>query len=117
MNTGLVAVLTHEQHSCSIHAPTCRLSASLEAYVRPSPARGTLGGVARATFDAILICEAAGYSKVGCQPACLKLVCLGKDESPAAREARQACLLLQDTHLPALHPLFACCTRQPPAAP
>ncbi|KAI3432586.1 hypothetical protein D9Q98_004134 [Chlorella vulgaris] len=41
-----------------------RLSASLEAYVRPSPARGTLGGVARATFDAILICEAAGYSKV-----------------------------------------------------
>ncbi|PRW61519.1 Methylmalonic aciduria type A mitochondrial [Chlorella sorokiniana] len=41
-----------------------RLSSSPDAYVRPSPARGTLGGVARATFDAIIICEAAGYSKV-----------------------------------------------------
>lgn len=41
-----------------------RLSTSDDAYVRPSPARGTLGGVARATFDAILICEAAGYTKV-----------------------------------------------------
>ena len=41
-----------------------RLSASPNAYVRPSPARGTRGGVARATFDAIILCEAAGYSKV-----------------------------------------------------
>ncbi|EFN57561.1 hypothetical protein CHLNCDRAFT_21255 [Chlorella variabilis] len=41
-----------------------RLSASADAYVRPSPARGTLGGVARSTVDAISICEAAGYSKV-----------------------------------------------------
>lgn len=41
------------------------LSASADAYVRPSPARGTLGGVARSTVDAISICEAAGYSKVG----------------------------------------------------
>ncbi|KAI9152620.1 hypothetical protein H9P43_009416 [Blastocladiella emersonii ATCC 22665] len=34
------------------------------AYVRPSPARGTLGGVARNTCDAILLCEAAGYDVV-----------------------------------------------------
>ena len=32
--------------------------------MRPSPARGTLGGVARATSDAIIICEAAGYTRV-----------------------------------------------------
>ncbi|KAL4421731.1 hypothetical protein ABPG77_002347 [Micractinium sp. CCAP 211/92] len=41
-----------------------RLSASPDAYVRPTPARGTLGGVARSTFDAIILCEAAGYTKV-----------------------------------------------------
>lgn len=41
-----------------------RLSSSPDAYVRPTPARGTLGGVARSTFDAIIICEAAGYTKV-----------------------------------------------------
>ncbi|KAI9138214.1 ArgK protein-domain-containing protein [Paraphysoderma sedebokerense] len=37
------------------------LSRHPNAYVRPSPSRGTLGGVARATSEAILICEAAGY--------------------------------------------------------
>ncbi|KAK3835094.1 MAG: methylmalonic aciduria cblA type [Linnemannia elongata] len=31
------------------------------AYVRPSPSRGTLGGVARNTTEAITLCEAAGY--------------------------------------------------------
>lgn len=41
-----------------------KLSASPDAYVRPSPARGSLGGVARATSDAIFICEAAGYDKI-----------------------------------------------------
>ncbi|KAI8607118.1 ArgK protein, partial [Chytriomyces sp. MP71] len=37
------------------------LSRHDNAYVRPSPSRGTLGGVARNTSDAILLCEAAGY--------------------------------------------------------
>ncbi|KFH69578.1 hypothetical protein, variant [Podila verticillata NRRL 6337] len=37
------------------------LSRSSEAYVRPSPSRGTLGGVARNTTEAITLCEAAGY--------------------------------------------------------
>lgn len=32
-----------------------------EAFVRPSPARGSLGGVTRSTREAILLCEAAGY--------------------------------------------------------
>ena len=40
------------------------LSNSEDAFVRPTPARGTLGGVARATNDAILIAEAAGYQRV-----------------------------------------------------
>ncbi len=33
-----------------------------QAYVRPSPSAGTLGGVAARTREAIRICEAAGYS-------------------------------------------------------
>lgn len=36
------------------------LSADRRAFVRPSPARGALGGVARRTEDAILLCECAG---------------------------------------------------------
>ncbi|WP_456278359.1 methylmalonyl Co-A mutase-associated GTPase MeaB [Bacillus sp. AK128] len=38
-----------------------RLSKDPRAYVRPSPAAGTLGGVARKTRETILVCEAAGY--------------------------------------------------------
>eukprot|EP01137_Pigoraptor_chileana_P026945 Opistho-2@8920 len=34
------------------------------AYVRPSPSRGTLGGVAKHTSEAIVLCEAAGYEVV-----------------------------------------------------
>jgi LAO/AO transport system kinase len=34
------------------------------AFVRPSPSRGSLGGVARRTREAILLCEAAGYELV-----------------------------------------------------
>jgi LAO/AO transport system kinase len=34
------------------------------AFVRPSPSRGSLGGVARRTREAILLCEAAGHSLV-----------------------------------------------------
>ncbi|MDZ7720080.1 MAG: methylmalonyl Co-A mutase-associated GTPase MeaB [Balneolaceae bacterium] len=37
------------------------LSAHKNAYVRPSPTGGTLGGVARKTREIILLCEAAGY--------------------------------------------------------
>jgi LAO/AO transport system kinase len=41
-----------------------RLSADPHAYIRPSPAAGTLGGVARATTQAMLVLEAAGYDVV-----------------------------------------------------
>lgn len=37
------------------------LSREPRAYIRPTPARGSLGGVARATREAILLCEAAGF--------------------------------------------------------
>src|SRR5437868_8307106 len=41
-----------------------RLSATDHAYIRPSPASGTLGGVAAKTREAMLLCEAAGFDVV-----------------------------------------------------
>src|SRR6478752_677924 len=41
-----------------------RLSASDEAYIRPSPSSGTLGGVAAKTREAMLLCEAAGFGVI-----------------------------------------------------
>jgi LAO/AO transport system kinase len=41
-----------------------RLSAEPDAYIRPSPSAGTLGGVASKTRESMLVCEAAGYDVV-----------------------------------------------------
>src|SRR5262249_40045333 len=41
-----------------------RLASEPSAYIRPSPAAGTLGGVARKTRESMLVCEAAGYDVV-----------------------------------------------------
>jgi LAO/AO transport system kinase len=41
-----------------------RLAADPDAFVRPSPTAGTLGGVAKATREAIVVVEAAGYDVV-----------------------------------------------------
>ena len=41
-----------------------QLSVHERAYIRPSPASGTLGGVAGRTREAMLVCEAAGYDLV-----------------------------------------------------
>jgi len=41
-----------------------RLSTDPNAFIRPSPAGGSLGGVARATRESILLCEAAGFDVV-----------------------------------------------------
>lgn len=41
-----------------------KLSAERNAYIRPSPSAGTLGGVARKTRESMLVCEAAGYDVV-----------------------------------------------------
>ncbi len=41
-----------------------RLATDPNAYIRPSPSGGTLGGVARKTREAMLLCEAAGFDVV-----------------------------------------------------
>ncbi len=41
-----------------------RLSISSDAFIRPSPSAGTLGGVARATNQAMTVLEAAGFDVV-----------------------------------------------------
>jgi len=41
-----------------------RLATDANAFIRPSPASGTLGGVAAKTRETMLLCEAAGYDAV-----------------------------------------------------
>ena len=41
-----------------------KLAADPKAYIRPSPSAGTLGGVARATSQAMTVLEAAGYDVI-----------------------------------------------------
>jgi LAO/AO transport system kinase len=41
-----------------------RLSVDPNAYIRPSPSGGVLGGVARKTREAMLLCEAAGFDVI-----------------------------------------------------
>jgi LAO/AO transport system kinase len=41
-----------------------RLARDPQAFVRPSPASGSLGGVARKTRETMLVCEAAGFDVV-----------------------------------------------------
>lgn len=40
------------------------LAVEPNAFIRPSPSGGTLGGVARKTREAIILCEAAGYDVI-----------------------------------------------------
>jgi LAO/AO transport system kinase len=49
------------------------------AYVRPSPSRGTLGGVARATASATILCQAAG-----CDALLIETVGVGQSETAVA---------------------------------
>jgi LAO/AO transport system kinase len=41
-----------------------RLSLEQQAFIRPSPSGGTLGGVARRTRETIIVCEAAGFDVI-----------------------------------------------------
>ncbi|MDQ0161420.1 methylmalonyl Co-A mutase-associated GTPase MeaB [Bacillus alveayuensis] len=41
-----------------------RLSRNQNAFIRPSPSGGTLGGVSRKTRETLLLCEAAGYDVI-----------------------------------------------------
>jgi LAO/AO transport system kinase len=40
------------------------LSSDANAYIRPSPAAGSLGGVARKTRETVVLCEAAGFDTI-----------------------------------------------------
>ena len=63
------------------------LAAFPGAFVRPSPARGTLGGVARATHEAVLLCEGAGFD-------CVLVETVGLGQSEVAVEGCVDALLL-----------------------
>jgi len=41
-----------------------KLSQQANAFIRPSPSAGSLGGVARKTRETIVLCEAAGYDNI-----------------------------------------------------
>jgi len=41
-----------------------RLSLEQQAFIRPSPSGGTLGGVARRTRETMIVCEAAGFDVI-----------------------------------------------------
>lgn len=55
------------------------LSQRQEAFIRPSPARGALGGVAHQTREAMLVCEAAGFDVV-----IIETVGVGQSETAVA---------------------------------
>ena len=56
-----------------------RLASDANAFVRPSPASGTLGGVAAKTRETMLLCEAAGYDVV-----MVETVGIGQSETAVA---------------------------------
>ncbi|GAA2609092.1 methylmalonyl Co-A mutase-associated GTPase MeaB [Streptomyces axinellae] len=57
-----------------------RLSVNPAAFVRPSPTSGTLGGVAKATRETMIVMEAAGYDVV-----LVETVGVGQSESAVAQ--------------------------------
>ena len=60
-----------------------------EVFIRPSPAGRTLGGVARRTREAMLLCEAAGYGAV-----LVETVGVGQSETAVADMVDLFCLLV-----------------------
>ncbi|MEY4435985.1 MAG: hypothetical protein RL175_940 [Pseudomonadota bacterium] len=64
------------------------LSVHPDAYIRPSPSSGTLGGVAEKTRESMLVCEAAGYDVV-----IVETVGVGQSETAVANMTDMFCLL------------------------
>ena len=60
-----------------------------DAFIRPSPARRTLGGVARRTHEAMLLCEAAGFDVI-----MIETVGVGQSETMVADMTDVLVLLL-----------------------
>lgn len=69
-----------------------RLSMEPNAYIRPSPANGTSGGVAARTREAMLVCEAAGFDVV-----IIETVGVGQNETAVAAMT-DTFVLLQQAH-------------------
>ncbi len=65
------------------------LARDVRAFIRPSPSGGTLGGVARRTREAILLCEAAGFDVI-----LVETVGVGQSETSVAAMVDLFCLLL-----------------------
>ncbi len=65
------------------------LSRAPHAFIRPSPTGGTLGGVARRTREAVVLCEAAGFDVV-----IVETVGVGQSETTVADMVDLFCLLL-----------------------
>ncbi|HNX66316.1 MAG TPA: methylmalonyl Co-A mutase-associated GTPase MeaB [Bacteroidales bacterium] len=55
-----------------------RLSTDPDAFIRPSPSAGTLGGVARKTNESAILCEAAGFDTI-----LIETVGVGQSETAA----------------------------------
>ena len=66
-----------------------RLSVDPDAFIRPSPTSGTLGGVARATRQAMVVVEAAGYGVV-----LVETVGVGQSETTVAEMVDTFLLLM-----------------------
>ena len=64
------------------------LSVHPQAYIRPSPSSGTLGGVAEKTREAMLVCEAAGHDVV-----IVETVGVGQSETAVASMTDMFCLM------------------------
>ena len=64
------------------------LSVHPQAYIRPSPASGTLGGVSEKTRECMLVCEAAGYDVV-----IVETVGVGQSETAVANMTDMFCLM------------------------
>jgi LAO/AO transport system kinase len=56
-----------------------KLAIDQNAFIRPSPSSGTLGGVGRKTRETMLVCEAAGYDVV-----IIETVGVGQSETTVA---------------------------------
>ena len=65
-----------------------QLSAREEAFIRPSPSSGSLGGVAEKTREAMLLCEASGYDVI-----IVETVGVGQSETTVAGMVDIFCLL------------------------
>jgi LAO/AO transport system kinase len=65
-----------------------RLASSENAFIRPSPSRLKLGGIAAHTYETILLCEAAGFDRI-----IIETVGVGQSETMASLLS-DACLLV-----------------------